>query len=59
VGKNPLRQAHGESPTTDSVQSAHLHSQFGWITIDAPSMQVDTTDGYVPGLDRVVAFINS
>lgn len=28
------------------------------IHIDAPTLDVDTSDGYVPELDRIVAFIN-
>jgi len=26
--------------------------------MDAPSLEVDTTDGYRPGLDQIVAFVN-
>jgi phosphate starvation-inducible protein PhoH len=29
------------------------------IALDAPSLEVDTTDGYRPGLDQIVAFVNS
>ncbi|GAA5033694.1 AAA family ATPase [Actinopolymorpha pittospori] len=29
------------------------------IHIDAPTLDVDTSDGYVPELDRIVAFINT
>jgi hypothetical protein len=28
------------------------------IALDAPSLEVDTTDGYRPGLDQIVAFVN-
>lgn len=27
--------------------------------MDAPSVEVDTTDGYAPGLETIVAFIHS
>jgi predicted kinase len=48
---NPLRRAHADS-------RAVAHHAFNPISLDAPSLEVDTTDGYRPGLDQIVAFIN-
>jgi hypothetical protein len=31
---------------------------FTPISLDAPSIEVDTTGGYRPGLDQIVAFVN-
>ena len=31
---------------------------FTRISLDVPSLEVDTTDGYRPGLDQIVAFVN-
>jgi len=31
---------------------------FAVVAMDAPSLEVDTTDGYRPGLDQIVAFVN-
>ena len=31
---------------------------FVRVAMDAPSLEVDTTDGYRPGLDQIVAFVN-
>jgi predicted kinase len=47
---NPLRRAHAD---------ADAHRAFNRISLDAPSPEVDTTDGYRPGLDQIVAFVNS
>jgi hypothetical protein len=30
---------------------------FERLSLDAPSLSVDTTDGYAPGLARIVAFV--
>jgi predicted kinase len=49
---NPLRRAHADS-------RAVAHHAFNPISLDAPSLEVDTTDGYRPGLDQIVAFVNS
>jgi predicted kinase len=48
---NPLRRAHADS-------RAVAHHAFNPISLDAPSLEVDTTDGYRPGLDQIVAFVN-
>ncbi len=51
---NPLRRAHADpGPERPSVPLA-----FTRISLDAPSIEVDTTDGYRPGLDQIVAFVN-
>jgi hypothetical protein len=31
---------------------------FTRISLDVPSLEVDTADGYRPGLDQIVAFVN-
>ena len=48
---NPLRRAHAGS-------RAVAHDAFNPVSLDAPSLEVDTTDGYRPGLDQIVAFVN-
>jgi predicted kinase len=48
---NPLRRAHADS-------RAVAHHAFNPISLDAPALEVDTTDGYRPALDQIVAFIN-
>jgi predicted kinase len=54
--ERPLRRAHDES--YDATEHALRHAGFERVSIEAPWLEVDTTDGYRPGLDEVVAFIN-
>jgi predicted kinase len=51
---NPLRRAHADpGPERPSGPPA-----FTRISLDVPSLEVDTADGYRPGLDQIVAFVN-
>jgi hypothetical protein len=47
----PTRRAHDED-------QAHrlLGPGFTRLALDVPSMEVDTTDGYVPGIEEVAKF---
>jgi predicted kinase len=57
---NPLRRVHGEDPEDLQIQAEYrlrIHA-YRRISLDAPALEVDTTDGYLPGLDRIVAFVN-
>jgi predicted kinase len=36
----------------------HTTDSFGWITLAAPTLRVDTSDGYRPQLPEVLAFVN-
>jgi len=52
--ENPLRRAHADpAPERPSGPPA-----FTRISLDVPTLEVDTADGYRPGLDQVVAFVN-
>jgi predicted kinase len=64
---NPLRRAHAdpvpktpEDPDDPQAEAEHRlrHLAYRQISLDAPSLEVDTTDGYRPGLDQIVAFVN-
>jgi hypothetical protein len=39
-------------------QWASRVASFERITLPAPSIAVDTTDGYAPSLQEIVAFVN-
>lgn len=52
---DPLRRAHENTRPEDA---AARHNTFDRISVDAPWIEVDTTDGYTPGLDKIVAFVN-
>ena len=34
------------------------HNAFDRVSVDAPWIEVDTTDGYRPALSEIVAFVN-
>jgi predicted kinase len=52
---NPLRRAHADPGPERPFGSR----AFTPISLDVPSLEVDTADGYRPGLDQIVAFVNS
>lgn len=49
---NPTRRAHAHPGTV-----AH-GTDFDRVSIDAPTIEVDTTDGYRPDLAAIVDFVN-
>jgi hypothetical protein len=52
--KNPLRRAH----TGPDLGEAADYIQRYRVSVDASWIEIDTTDGYRPGLGQIVAFIN-
>jgi len=56
--ENPLRRAHADPGPRDATDHARFHEAFDRISVDAPWIEVDTTDGYRPGLTEIVAFIH-
>nr|WP_202897538.1 AAA family ATPase [Actinopolymorpha pittospori] len=54
AAQNP-RRARAHPPTPGPLRTAHPYQP---ITIGAPSLSVDTTDGYNPGLADIVAFLD-
>jgi predicted kinase len=55
---NPLRRAHVDSMTGYDTTYRLGYDAFDRVSIEAPQLQVDTADGYRPGLDEIVAFVN-
>lgn len=53
---NPLRAAHADPGPGDAARSAQAHRAFDRMSVAAPWIEVDTTDGYRPGLREIVAF---
>jgi predicted kinase len=52
-------RAHGNSTRgKDAEDWARAFESFDRVSITAPSIEVDTTDGYAPGLTEIVEFIN-
>jgi predicted kinase len=62
---NPLRRAHPDPAASrregSSAAASHRvgHRAFARLSLDAPSVEVDTADGYQPGLDQIVAFVST
>ena len=56
--ENPLRMTHADPGPHDAVSHALSHAAFDRVRVNAPWMEVDTTDGYRPGLSEIVAFVN-
>jgi predicted kinase len=54
---NPLRRAHAD-PGPEHPTGPERPPAFTRISLDVPSLEVDTADGYRPGLDQIVAFVN-
>lgn len=51
--ENPVRRAHA-----DYGPDGTPHASFDRVSVDAPWIEVDTTDGYRPGIEDIVAFVN-
>jgi predicted kinase len=57
--EDPLRRAHENTRQQDASAHTQRHNAFDRVSVDAPWIEVDTTDAYSPGLDEIVAFIDS
>lgn len=57
---NPVRRAHADPrPGHDLAEFARQRDAFDRVSVEAPWIEVDTTDGYKPGLDEIVRFVTS
>jgi len=61
LADNPHRAAHDDRTnlTPDGTAARYSPGTFGWMTLPAPTLHVDTTTGYTPLLPDIVAFINA
>jgi len=55
---DPLRRAHADSVARFDLDHPQGHLAFDRVSIGALQIEVDTADGYRPGLDEIVAFVN-
>lgn len=54
-----MRRVHADpGPGRGFVGFARQREAFVRVSVEAPWMEVDTTDGYNPGLDEIVRFGN-
>ena len=56
--ENPLRRSHADPRPRDAAGYTQRHRAFDRVSVDAHRIDVDTTDGYRPGLGHIIAFIN-
>jgi hypothetical protein len=45
-------------PVAGAEQPTQWFASFERVSVPAPSIEVDTTDGYTPGLAEIVDFVN-
>ena len=55
---NPLRRAHDDPGPDAAAEHAVRHGAFDRLSLDAPWIEVDTADGYRPGISEIAAFVN-
>lgn len=56
--QDPPRHAHPDPGPGDAAEYLRRHRAFERVSVDAPWIEVDTTDGYQPGLGQIATFIN-
>jgi predicted kinase len=57
--QNPMRRAHADPGPGEAAERARHHNAFDRVAIDAPWIEVDTTDGYRPGLAEITRFVTA
>jgi predicted kinase len=56
---NPVRQVHADpGPDCDLADFVRRRDAFNRVSVQAPWIEVDTTDGYQPAIEDIVAFAN-
>jgi predicted kinase len=53
-----VRAAHADPGPDDEAHYVQRHLAFDRISLAVPWIEVDTTSGYRPGIDQIVAFVN-
>jgi predicted kinase len=57
---NPVRRVHVDPRFNGSIADfARSRDAFERVSVEAPWIEVDTTDGYQPELDEIVRFVNA
>jgi predicted kinase len=56
--QDPLRRAHADPDADDAAEHALRHRAFDRVRLE-PWIEVDTSDGYSPGLAEIVAFVHA
>ena len=59
VTRAPARAAHADDALLPRIDDGRYYAEFERVAIAAPSIAVDTTAGYEPALEDLVAFIEA
>ena len=59
AGQNPLRRAHADPLPQDAAERIRQHRAFDRVSMDAPWIEVDTTDGYKPVFQQILTFVGT
>ncbi len=57
--EDPLRLAHADLGPRDAAEHRAGHHVFCRVSVDAPWLEVDTTDGYRPGFSEILSFVDA
>lgn len=55
---NPVRRAHADPLPAEKAAFVRQRAGFNRVTVAAPSIEVDTTEGYRPGIGEIVRFVS-
>lgn len=56
---DPLRRAHADPGSGDAAEHDAAHREFRRVSVEAPWLEVDTTDGYRPSFGQILSFVNA
>jgi hypothetical protein len=54
----PPRRAHADPEPDATASHSAGFAAFDRVSVAAPWIEVDTTAGYEPGFDEIIAFVN-
>jgi predicted kinase len=57
--EDPTRRAHADAHVIDQPARVAAHDGFQRVQLDVPEIEVDTSDGYHPTLEEIVAFVDA
>jgi predicted kinase len=55
---DPIRRVHAEPGPGDAAGRERAHRAFRRVSLDVPSLEVDTTGGYRPSFGQILSFVN-
>jgi predicted kinase len=57
--EDPTRRAHADTHLINRLARAANHDGFDRVKLDVPEIDVDTSNGYRPTVDEIVAFLEA